>query len=229
MGQDNQPKDRQQARDLRRHAAKRAPYERVLIVCEGTKTEPQYLNEIRSAYRLSTANVQVWPSARGTEPLQVVTYAEALIRNGDLAKGIERGDFDRVFTVFDRDEHTTYHVALAKAEALNRKFKNDAGERVVFEAVASVPCFELWLLMHFEDVLAPIHRTEAYDRLRGHLPDYEKGQGGHFAATRDRLDTATARAITAAAKTTAHEGHEPYTDLHTLVSLLITLRNGTAT
>jgi hypothetical protein len=32
--------------------------------------------------------------------------------------------------------------------------------------VVSVPCFELWLLLHFDDVLAPLHRDEAITRCR---------------------------------------------------------------
>jgi hypothetical protein len=228
MGRDNQPKHRQ-ARDLRRRKDWRAPYQRVLIVCEGEKTEPLYLGEIRQEHKLASANVQVWPSALGTEPLQVVAYAEQLLRHGDRAKGIEPLSFDRVFAVFDRDDHATYHAALAKADSLNGKIRNDVREPVVFQAAASVPCFEIWLLWHFEDVLAPIHRAEVYARLRVHLPAYEKGQGNHFAATKDRLDAANARAIAAALATTAHDGHQPYTDTHTLVSLLITLRNGPAT
>jgi len=75
-------------------------------------------------------------------------------------------------------------------------------------------------------VIAPIHRTEVYTRLRIHLPEYDKGQGGHFAATRHRLDVATARAAARAARTTAQDGREPYTDMHSLVNLLMTLKDG---
>lgn len=228
MGRDNQPKERQKARDLHRKAGKRQPFERLLIVCEGEKTEPLYLEEIRCAFRLATAHVQVWPSADGTEPLQVVDYAQRLFFEGDRAKAIDCRGFDRVIAVFDRDDHTTYHPALAKLKTLNLAHENDDGEPVPFQAVASVPCFELWLLMHFEDVLAPIHRTQVYARLRNHLPEYDKGQGSHFAATRGRLDAATARATARAALTTAHNGHEPFTDMHILVNLLMTLRNGTS-
>ena len=226
MGQDNQPKERQKARDLHRKAAKRQPFDRLLIVCEGEKTEPLYLDEIRRACRLATAHVQVWPSANGTEPLQVVDYAERLFLEGDRAKAIEQRAFDRVIAVFDRDDHATYHQALGKLKALNLAHENDGREPVPFQAVASVPCFELWLLLHFEDMLAPVHRNEVYARLRTHLPGYDKGQGGHFGATRHRLDAATARATVRATLTTAYDGREPYTDMHTLVSLLMTLRNG---
>jgi len=226
MGRDNQPKERQKARNLHRRAAKRQPFERLLIVCEGEKTEPLYLDEIRRTFRLSTAHVQVWPSADGTEPLQVVDYAERLFLEGDRTKAIDRRGFDRVIAVFDRDDHATYHPALAKAQKLNLAYKNDDREKVPFQAIASVPCFEIWLLLHFEDVMAPVHRTDVYARLRAHLPGYDKGQGGHFAATRDRLDAATARATARAGLTTAQDGREPYTDMHTLVNLLMNLKDG---
>ena len=59
MGRENQAKDRQKARDLHRKAAKRQPFARLLIMCEGEKTEPLYLAEIRRAFRLATAHVKV--------------------------------------------------------------------------------------------------------------------------------------------------------------------------
>jgi hypothetical protein len=52
---------------------------RVLIVTEGTKTEPDYLNEIRRERRIWPAFVRVLP-AGGTEPLKVVASAAALLR-----------------------------------------------------------------------------------------------------------------------------------------------------
>lgn len=224
MGQDNQPKHRQKARDLKRRAAQRAPYKRMLIVCEGEKTEPHYFGEIRQEHRLATANVQVWPSALGTQPLQVVEYAELLFREGDLDKGILPKTFDHVCAVFDRDDHGNYHHALAKADALNGKIRNDSGEHIPFQAIASVPCFELWLLLHFEDVHAPIHRNEVYARLRHYLPEYDKGQPGYWATTQGLLEQAVGRAEARVAATTAYDGTEPYTSVHQLVSLLTHLR-----
>lgn len=225
MGQDNQPKHRQVARDLKRRAAVRQPYDRLLIVCEGEKTEPQYLRDIQRELRLATAHVQVLSSPYGTAPLQVVEYAERLFLKGDRDKSIEPGSFDRIAVVFDRDEHHTYHAALVKAAALHGRLKNDAGERVPFDVIASVPCFELWLLLHFEDVLAPLSPREAGERLRVHLPAYEKGQGGHWAATKNRREVATERATLLAAAATAHDGTEPYTAMHELVSRLVHLKD----
>jgi hypothetical protein len=227
MGKDNQPKHRQKARDLRRRAARTAPYERVLIVCEGEKTEPLYFKEIRHEYRLSTANVQVWPSSSGTDPLNVVDYAALLFNKGDRAKQIQPRAFDLLFAVFDRDEHTTFNQALERAKALDGRLKNDLGEPVSFRAIASVPCFELWLLLHFDDVYAPIHRQKVYTSLNRYLPDYKKGQGGHWVATKSKLDYATQRAEAMARTTTAENGSNPYTDVHKLVAKLIHMKDRT--
>lgn len=75
-------------------------------MCEGSKTEPLYLGEIRQQLRLPSANVQVQPAAYGTEPLRIVEYAERLFTEGQRALGIHARSFDRVVVVFDRDEHS---------------------------------------------------------------------------------------------------------------------------
>lgn len=224
MGEDNQPKHRRAAR-LARKAGKRAGYDRILIVTEGSKTEPLYLGEIRSKYRLQTANVQVQHSQYGTEPIKIVEYAEHLFVNGDEDKFIQPRAFEQVYVVFDRDDHETYHSALAKAVALTGKLRNDLKQAVKFEAIASVPCFELWLLLHFEDVQAPLHRAVVHQRLCQHLPGYNKGQAGRYAKTCQYLAMATQRAEHMAQVTNAHNGVEPYTDMHRLVQLLVTLKS----
>lgn len=223
MGKDNQPKVRQ-AEQLARKAGRRASYDRILIVSEGSKTEPLYLSEIRKEHRLQTTNVQVQHSLFGTESMKVVEYAEHLFVNGYEEKSIQPCAFEQVYAVFDRDDHDSYHNALAKVAALDGKLRNDLQQPVNFKAIASVPCFELWLLLHFEDVLAPLHRTEVYQRLRQYLPSYDKGRGGHYADTRHSLADAIQRAKHLAELSTAHNAVEPYTGMHRLVQLLTTLK-----
>ena len=229
MGKDGQPKHRQAARELLRRKAQRQPAERLLIVCEGSRTEPLYLGEIRQQLRLPSANVQVQPAAYGTEPLRIVEYAERLFTEGQRALGIHARSFDRIVVVFDRDEHHTYHAALQRVAALNGRLENDERVKVPFEAVVSVPCFELWLLLHFEDVCAPLHRDEATVRLSRYLAGYAKGQGSHWAVTRDRLDVATARAnALLAAGHMAEDGTQPYTNMHELAYRLLHLKDQAA-
>jgi hypothetical protein len=143
--------------------------------------------------------------------------------------GIHASSFDRVVVVFDRDEHHTYLPALQRVAALNGRLENDERVKVPFEAVVSVPCFELWLLLHFEDVFAPLSRDEALARLRAHLAGYAKGQGSHWVVTRERLDVATARATALmAAGHTAEDGTHPYTNMHELVHCLLHLKDQAA-
>lgn len=193
MGRDNSPKERQR-RQLERKLNRRASYDRILIVSEGSKTEPNYFKEIRAEYRLHSANVEVQPSALGTQPLQVVDYARELFEKGDSHKGIRPRGFEQVYAVFDRDDHRTFHDALARARALDGALRNDLKQPVKFVAIPSRPSFEFWLLLHFEDVQHLIHRDEALRRLKRYLPDYDKDYGQAFAETKSELQIAIDRA-----------------------------------
>ncbi len=224
MARDNSPKERQQ-KQLERKQGRRASYDRILIVSEGSKTEPNYFREIRAAYRLHTANVEVQPSELGTAPIQVVQYAQQLFESGDRHKNIQRRAFEKVYAVFDRDDHDSYFDALRLAESLDGKLRNDAKQPVVFQAIASVPSFELWLLLHYEDIQAPLHRDEVMRHLKQHIPGYEKGAGKAFATTSEHLAVATQRAERLAARFTAHTAPEPFTAIAGLVALLTTLRS----
>lgn len=223
MARDNSPKERQK-KQLERKQGRRASYDRILIVSEGSKTEPNYFREIRAAYRLHTANVEVRRSELGTAPVQVVQYAQELFENGDRHKNIQRRAFEKVYAVFDRDDHDSYHDALKLAASLDGKLRNDARQSVVFQAITSVPSFELWLLLHYEDIQAPLHRNEVMQRLKRHIPGYDKGAGNAFAITGEHLTVATQRAEALAERFSAHTEPEPFTAIVELVKLLTTLR-----
>ena len=127
--------------------------------------------------------------------------------------------------MFDRDDHASYFDALNLAASLDGKLRNDNKQPVIFKAIASVPSFELWLLLHYEDIQAPLHRDEVIQRLKQYFPGYEKGVAGTFSTTRQHLDIATLRAGRLAAKATAYDDPEPYTAIAELVSLLTNLRS----
>lgn len=224
MGRDNQPRERQ-LNKLARKQQSREEYDRILIVSEGRKTEPLYFGEIRAHFRLHSANVQVCHSELGTAPIQVVQYAQQMLEKGDKYKGIRPLAFERVYVVFDRDDHESYFEALKLSESLDKKFRNDDKKPVRFIAIASVPSFELWLLLHFEDVLAPLHRDEVMRRLKTHVPGYGKGVGGVFALTRGQLASAMRRAdALVAMRFDAYTAPEPFTAVAELVRVLTSLR-----
>ena len=223
MARDNSPRERQREQ-LERKRGRRASYDRILIVSEGSKTEPNYFREIRATHRLHTANIEVQHSELGTSPIQVVQYAKELFENGDRYKQIQRRAFEQIYAVFDRDDHDSYVEALNLAKSLDGKLRNDNRHPVKFEAIASVPSFEIWLLLHYENIQSPIHRDEVMRRLRQHVPEYEKGASNIFSMTRGRLDAATERAGYLAARFCAYDEPEPYTAIAELVTLLTSLR-----
>lgn len=204
-------------RDLRRKEATRPPYPRVLIVCEGSKTEVNYFEEIRQEARLPTVDLRVIQSPLGTEPRQVVVGAEKEF-------GKTRA-FERIYAVFDRDQHLTYADAIRMAEARDRAFKNDEKAVVTFEAIVSVPCFELWLLLHFADIRAPLHRDEAFAQVRRHITGYDKGSTGCYTTILPHLPLATQRAAALKQQSSRLPGDDAYTDVHELVAALRNLKN----
>ena len=206
---------------LQRGKPRRESYDRVLIVCEGAKTEPNYLRELVAHYQVSGANVQITGEG-GSAPKSVV----------DLAiKSFEKDpDYDSVFCVFDRDGHSTYAEALQRVR--DKKLIRRAGKRKVgearFEAIVSVPCFEYWILLHYEDTTAPMPRyADLLHRLH-RVPGfeaYDKGARGLFAMTRGHLQSALERANRSNEAARNAGADNPSTQIPTLVRYLMHLRD----
>ncbi len=203
-----------QARKLERKAGGRPPYPRVLMVCEGEETEPNYLEEIRQEYRIPTAHWAVLPSDYGTGPEKVVTYAEAKARRD--------GSWDEVYCIFDRDDHAYYREAIGAARALDGKLRTKAPAAPIrFAAIPSVPCFELWFLLHYEAVTREEHRDAITRRLKAWIPDYEKHLDNIFARTREWLAAAYVHAADERRRASVSGNDNPSTDVDLLVRRLI--------
>jgi RloB-like protein len=211
---DRHPRSRQAAK-LARKQGKRPAYDRILIVCEGSKTEPLYLDDIRQQFRIPTAHINVIHSTNGTEPRQVVDSAEQVF--------LASRNFDLVVAVFDRDDHQTFNDALLRAAALDQNLKNSDRKLVGFKAVPSVPCFELWILLHFQDIYAFWHRDEVLAAVSNAIHGYRKGSTGIYAATKSSIPKATARAEFLRTKFNPTTGTDPYTDMDWLVGKLRSL------
>ena len=151
----------------------------------------------------------------------MVRYAKQLFEAGDPHKRVRARVFEKVFAIFDRDDHKSYFDGFKLAESLDGKLRNDVKQPVKFKAIASVPCFDLWLLVHYEDIRHPLHRDEVVTRLKLQIPGYAKGAGGSFVTTKASLDIASQRARKLAALSTAFDDTEPSTCIVELVALLI--------
>ena len=146
-----------------RSAGRKPPRSITLIVCEG-ETEMAYFKAARVHYELTTAEVVLADNTVGSAPISVVQCAEE--------KCGEPGGYDKVFCVFDRDGHESFDRARKRIQELARRKR---APLPIKEAI-SIPCFELWVLLHFEQSDRPFNRcAEVIRQIRErHLPDYEK-------------------------------------------------------
>ncbi|MFE9813665.1 RloB family protein [Streptomyces sp. NPDC005773] len=114
---------------------KRIEHTKILIATEGINTEPQYFEKFTASIKAKAVKVvSVKPVGVGRDPLSVVNEAKRL-------QGLEKkgGDpFDAVWCVVDVDEHASLERACIEAG------------RAGIEIAISSPCFEIWLLWHFE-------------------------------------------------------------------------------
>ncbi len=149
--------------DLQRRPPKRSPKHRILCVCEGEVTEPAYLKAFQHEVRNPLVHVE--PFGPAGVPLSVVEKAIKLRDDSNEKAKDERDEnlkWDEVWAVHDRDDHPNIPEAhaLAKKEQIRLAFSN--------------PNFELWALLHFEDLHAETHRKDVRAALKKHLSRYDK-------------------------------------------------------
>ena len=113
---------------------------KILIVCEGTKTEPNYFEAFKAINR-GTAIYDIDVKGLGQNTMDVVDKAMELK---------QKGDYDRVWAVFDKDSFpdNKFNSAIDKAMAhdIDCAWSNEA--------------FELWYLYHFVNRVTAMNRTE---------------------------------------------------------------------
>lgn len=196
-------------RSFSRRAGQKVPRSVTLIVCEG-ETEQEYFEAVRVRYGLSTAEVVVAENTVGSAPKSVVQCAEK--------KCAERGGYDKVFCVMDRDGHESFDQARATIKTLaGRKRKP-----LPIEEAVSIPCFEVWVLLHFERADPPFNRCiDVIERIRSqHLPDYKKADRAVIQQLMQRIDDAVSNARWLETRA-AHNNHNPFTSLHKVVQHFI--------
>lgn len=124
---------------------------RILIVCEGEKTEPNYF---KSFDQMQYGSVVYDVKCEGGKinTIQVVDKAIEL-RDKATASGFP---YDTVWAVFDKDDFpaSAFNAAIIKAE------QHDIG------CAWSNEAFELWYVFHFVNRVTSMHRAE-YEKTIG--------------------------------------------------------------
>lgn len=155
MGKRHRQKRRREKREsYEREVATRLPRKTFLIVCEGTKTEPNYFR----SFEVLSAKVEIRGTGRNT--LSLVHYAERILDERDE-------EFDEVWLVFDKDSFSSvsFNNAVFFCQA-----HHDKGFRVAYSNEA----FELWYLLHFELITKPISRFNYNAMLSKRMKTYYK-------------------------------------------------------
>lgn len=145
-------------RPLRRRVATRQPRKTLLIFCEGQRTEPEYLEALKrqpAVRDVAAVDLRVETGQGRSAPKTLVELAiTARQRAID-----EEGEIDEFWCVFDV-EWPRNHPDLKQAVQQARQ----GG----IELAISNPCFELWLILHFQDQGAWLD-SDAACRLRRKL------------------------------------------------------------
>ncbi len=175
----------------------RKPRKRLLIVCEGAATEPNYFR----AFRLPS--VEVVGTGKNTR-----SVVEDAIR---LREGHEQ-----VWCVFDRDSFP--------AQRFNEAI--EMAKRAGFQVAYSNEAFEIWYLLHFDFHTSALSRRLYAEKLTERFGrPYAKNDATIFEALRDRQPQAikNARKLLAGYPDHNPEKDNPCTTVHLLVEELLAL------
>jgi hypothetical protein len=111
-----------------------------VIASEGAVTEPRYFNGLKERWHNPRIHIEVLTRDDPTlsSPEQVLKTLDGFAREYALRDG------DQLWLVMDRDLRSWKPRTMA---GVAREC-----ERKTYHLAVSNPCFELWLLLHFEDV-----------------------------------------------------------------------------
>ena len=174
-------------RSMKRVPLERAPEPRFILICEGGKTEPHYFDALKAHFGWRIALIY----ERGAgDPMMVAEKAVKRAREEGLYQKSVKGakvqaKADQVWAVFDRDTHERFEEAIRRCE--------EGGARVG----RSVPCFELWLLLHLDDFDRQDDHNQVQAQLQKKRPEYDPNRSKtvHSAELVPKVEAAEVRAL----------------------------------
>jgi hypothetical protein len=200
---------------LKRPTPQRNEFKKILIVCEGSKTEPNYLKEVCRYYRINTASVEIAGKECDSAPITVFRFARDRFKDDP--------SFDEVYCVIDRDSHPTFDEAVSACLT---------HPSMRFRSIRSYPCFEYWILLHFQFTRAPVHGAGGSSpgdvmlkMVKKSWPEYTKGLAKCFFELKKngKTDTAINNAIRARQDAISTGEPNPSTEFDQLLQRLIDL------
>lgn len=148
---------------------------RLFIICEGEKTEPNYIHEFLEElnFRGHPVEIKITPTQH-TQPIKLINLG---IKTREIPK-------DEVWVVYDKNGYTKHREAFKKAKKNNIK--------IAFSSIS----FETWILLHFRyTTRAFLNSQRLISYLQQYLPKYKKNSKNIYNQIKNLTEEAKNRSI----------------------------------
>lgn len=192
--------------NLKRPIAIRNQNRKLYIFSEGENTEPKYFKAYER--EVDAAIIVVCEKDRGVPKTLLEHAKEKKEFIGKKSYKAENGDRDRVWIVFDQDDHDEIDRVIRECDANGIGYAH------------SNPCFEVWLILHHEDYDRDEHRhltqkrceqvCTGYDSKTRKIPDLN--------ALMHKVKDAEKRAKALEVRRNSDGGRSPQTNVYKLIA-----------
>lgn len=174
------PAGRRSPRSRRRYDPRRVGRPRICILCEGRVTEPRYFEAVKRELVLSSVTIHHVPFE------DMKNRIETLV-------GEDPG-VDEIWCVVDEDERPAIAALLTWLTLRSAK----VSKAPEIKSAVSIPCFEYWLLLHFEHTTRAFRASRGGDsackqvirELKKHIPGYDKAKPRTWQRCHERREEA---------------------------------------
>lgn len=168
MGNDNFHKRRVEERKARKENTKRQKSSTWLIVCEGTKTEPNYfekaIKEINKKIDNDEYKLKVKIEGKGMNTTSLVKATDLQVEIDKYSSSVV--PYGKIFVVFDKDDFNEKDFDEAV------KMCEDNG----YIPLWSNQALEFWFLLHFNYICSKMNRNEYAKKIN----EYFKAKGLNY-------------------------------------------------
>lgn len=154
-----------------RSRIQKARSQRWLFVCEGSKTEPQYVKSLIDFYNKTSTESDIIVDAygEGRNTVSLVKSIDDFLASTEEYKKNSIIPYEKVFVMFDKDSFGANEFNAAIRSSMNRGYI----------PIWSNECFELWYLLHFEYFQSDSGRELYFDKL-SHLLGMKYDKADHI-------------------------------------------------
>lgn len=132
----------------KRESGTRAKIVRFLIICEGTKTEPNYFRSLLTDRHSDVLMTDITGCGKSTCALVSEAY-----RIQHKLESQKQLTYDRVWIVFDKDDFEDFHNAIVSCSQYN------------FHPAWTNEAFELWFYLHFQYLDTAVSRNDYIEKI----------------------------------------------------------------